>query len=289
MRKNKNLQGKTVNLCFEGGGIRGLCYVGVAKALEKHLVTSKRLIGSSAGSIFAGLLAVNASSSFLEQEVMNTDFNNFMDGWGWKLGISYRLWYKMGMYNGDYFVDWYGALLKKLTGNADITIGDIYTVYNKELIITTTDLNNKKTVYLSYKNEPDMPVRKAVRMSMSLPYVYVPIHYKCVYYIDGGYLNNYPIDYLDTNYPNEESIGFRLMGGEGVIDCHNLNLNILTLNLLESAIERIEYLETREDDIDRTVEIDTGNLVCTDFNIDNKTKIVLIKNGFDATDSFLSG
>lgn len=273
------------NLCFEGGGIRGLSYAGVAKSLEMNSITIDKLVGSSAGSIFAGLLACGASSELLEQTVLNTDFVKFMDGWGWKFGITYRMWYKMGMYNGDYFIWWYGDILQKLTGDSNITLKTIYEKYNKEITITSTDISNRKTLYMNYKTDPDLPLKNAVRMSMSIPYMFAPVFYKGVYHIDGGYLDNYPIEYLDRNYPNEDTLGFRLSGGDEarvVVD----GLDVLTMNLLESAIEKIEYLEARPEDNDRTIEIDTGDISSTDFDICLETKKKLIKNGFEATEKY---
>jgi NTE family protein len=274
------------NLCFEGGGIRGLSYAGVARSLEKHSITIDRLVGSSAGSIFAGLLACGATSELLEETVLSTDFTKFMDGWGWRFGITYRMWYKMGMYNGDYFVWWYGDILQKLTGDSNITLKTVYEKYGKEITITSTDISNRKTNYINYKTDPDLPLKNAVRMSMSIPYIFAPVLYKGVYHVDGGYLDNYPIEYLDRNYPNEDTLGFRLSGSEARVNVDGLD--VLTANLLESAIEKIEYLEARAEDNDRTVEIDTGDISSTDFDICLEAKKKLIQNGFEATERYFS-
>lgn len=45
------------DLVFEGGGAKGLVFVGAMQSLEKHGHTANRLIGTSAGSIMATLLA----------------------------------------------------------------------------------------------------------------------------------------------------------------------------------------------------------------------------------------
>ncbi len=47
------------NLVFEGGGVKGLAFCGALEVLEEKDVMKniKRLVGSSAGAITAGLLA----------------------------------------------------------------------------------------------------------------------------------------------------------------------------------------------------------------------------------------
>lgn len=280
--KSKN---KNFNLCFEGGGVRGLVYAGVKKALEEYSIESSRYVGSSAGSIFAGLLACNADSKFLIDKIKTTDFSYFMDGWGWKLGLAYRSLWKMGMYNGDYFLNWYGELLQELTGDKDISLEEIHTKFSNDIIVTTTDLNSRKTCYISRKNHPGLPLRQAVRMSMSIPVFYVPVSFKGRVYVDGGYLDNYPIDYLDIHYPKEEVLGFVLKG-----DPENYKIdswNSFMTGLLESATAKIEEYVIREDDITRTVAIPTGNVVCTDFNLSQDVIESLVISGYDTTKKFL--
>lgn len=272
-----------INLCLEGGGIKGVSYVGVASYLQQKNIISKRFVSSSAGSIFGGMLACNASSEFMEDVVKSTDFVKFMDGWGWTIGLSYRLYWKMGMYNGDYFKSWYGDLLKKLTGDSDITLKEIFDRYGNEIIVTTTDLNNRKTCFLNYRTHPDLCLKDAVRMSMSLPVFYVPVLYNGIYYIDGGYLDNFPIDYLDMYHPDEQVLGFKMTGG---VSNKITGWDTLMMNLLESAVEKIENLEIRDDDICRTVNIDTFGIVCTDFDISAETINKLIESGYNATEKF---
>lgn len=50
------------DLVFEGGGAKGLAFVGALQAFEQHGHTPRRLIGSSAGSITACLIAAGYSS-----------------------------------------------------------------------------------------------------------------------------------------------------------------------------------------------------------------------------------
>ena len=60
-------------------------------------------------------------------------------------------------------------MLREQTGNPDITFMDVYERYGKELCIVTTNLDYMTEEYLHPKTTPSMPIREAVRLSISIP------------------------------------------------------------------------------------------------------------------------
>jgi len=68
------------NLVFQGGGAKGLAYVGVIQGLEEIGCLSEviRVAGTSAGSITAALIALGYRSKRLQEE-LSKDFNAFLD------------------------------------------------------------------------------------------------------------------------------------------------------------------------------------------------------------------
>jgi len=294
--------------CFEGGGIRGLVYVGVAKALEEKKFHCKRFIGSSAGSIFASLLACGATSDYLEKIVKSTNFNLFKDSRWYYIGECYNFSNDWGVYSGDYFYNWYSCLLKELTGNEAITFKDLYTYLGVELVITGSNISLRKMEYFNCEKFPNMEIRLAVRISMSIPFFFKPVNYLGYYWVDGGYLNNFPMGYFNersesrsdyankmseekmeidspsearTNEmsPNETSkiIGFKLVGNrpkEYVIN----NWSSFITNLLESATESLEELESINDN--SSISIPTFDIQPTDFGISSQNIDLLIRSGY---------
>jgi NTE family protein len=74
------------NLIFEGGGVKGIAYVGAMKVLEnkKIIKNIRRVGGTSAGAINAALFALNYSNDETREIIRNLDFNKFMDdSWGY--------------------------------------------------------------------------------------------------------------------------------------------------------------------------------------------------------------
>lgn len=69
------------NLVFEGGGPKGVVYLGAAKALEEHnlLENIKNVAGSSAGAITAFLIALGYDYKQLKDIFYNLDFTNLLD------------------------------------------------------------------------------------------------------------------------------------------------------------------------------------------------------------------
>jgi NTE family protein len=97
------------NAVLNGGGIKGCAFIGVAKALNElqKLSTIKRFIGSSAGAIFASVIACGMNTEDMINMVYNTDFSLFLDGTGGQIGQGLRLFMYNGLFNGDYFYNSY--------------------------------------------------------------------------------------------------------------------------------------------------------------------------------------
>jgi predicted acylesterase/phospholipase RssA/ankyrin repeat protein len=69
------------NLVFQGGGPRGIAYVGALKEMEAKEALSelRRVAGTSAGAITAALLAVGYSADEIEKELKSLDFKTLLD------------------------------------------------------------------------------------------------------------------------------------------------------------------------------------------------------------------
>lgn len=70
------------NLVFQGGGIKGLAYIGAMQALSSHIDLNrvKRLGGASAGAITTAFLSVGYTLEEYEQLSSEVDFSSLMDG-----------------------------------------------------------------------------------------------------------------------------------------------------------------------------------------------------------------
>ena len=192
------------NLVFEGGGAKGIAYLGATEVLKKKgiLKNIKRIGGASAGAINALLLGLNYSSDELKEILMDLNFKMFLDDSPGVWRDFTRLRKKYGWYKGDRFHDWIKDLVEDKTGNPNSTFAEIYNMKKekefKEIYFVGANISTGFAEVYSYEDTPSMEVTKAVRISMSVPLFFAALRKKdedvCV---DGGLINNYPVKLFD--------------------------------------------------------------------------------------------
>jgi len=198
------------NLSFEGGGAKGYAYIGAFQVLEEegiYPLNVKRVSGTSVGSLFAMLGALGVSSEYMLAKVP-ADFESLAkDGSGGRLSSFARAARRRGMHPGQKLYEFLGSILEEITGSADITFAQLYERTGRELCIPVTNVTRMITEYCHMKTTPNMAVRVATRMSMSLPVMLQPVdlvhatpqmeQVVSEVYVDGGLLCNNPVHVFD--------------------------------------------------------------------------------------------
>lgn len=198
------------NLAFEGGGAKGYAFIGVVQALEKAGIYPgqiRRVAGTSVGSILGMLAAVGASSDYMVERVPTDLQALVMDGSGGRIGAMIRTAVTRGMHPGARSFEFLGTILEEFTGSADVTFAQLLERCGRELCVPVTNVTRMMTEYCHPKTTPNMPVRVAVRMSMSLPVLLQPVLLQkaqsaggldsAEVYVDGGLLCNTPTHAFD--------------------------------------------------------------------------------------------
>ncbi|MBI2967485.1 MAG: patatin-like phospholipase family protein [Bacteroidetes bacterium] len=242
------------NLVFEGGGIRGIAYGGVALELEKRGVLKdiKRVCGTSVGAICATFIALGYTPEEAIPVLYELNIKSFADGKpGFPMGFI-RLFARFGWYKGNRIEKWMGKIIADKTGKADLTFEELHNrslsdSRFKDLYITATNLSLQRLEILSYETYPKMEIRTAVRISAGIPIFFGGVFISpdgkpakkggdSVYVmIDGGITGNFPIRtfddlrYADSNqfidtvflngkeiYINRQTIGIRLDSEEQI-------------------------------------------------------------------------
>jgi NTE family protein len=184
--------------------------------------------------------------NFLTQIIKNPiRFRNIFD----KLQIDY------GLFAGKYFRDWIEQRITEQTGIPNTTFSELHWLRQegrkpkknsegtfKDVYFIGTNTATGQSEVFSYETTPNMVIADAVRISMSIPLLFIP-HQRYFknekgevtvdpgghLYIDGGVSDNYPIWLFDQsrylsdvpkdskNVPiaiNRETLGFRLVTWE---------------------------------------------------------------------------
>jgi len=281
------------NLVFEGGGVKGLALAAAVMELEKLGILDdiKRFAGSSAGAIVAAGLAIGYSPKEITKVMMKTNFSKFVDD---SLGVvrdAARLVSDYGYAKGDYFETWVNGLIRDKTGSDNYTFKQLYESTGRELVITGTNLSKQRLICFSHRSHPDLPIGKAVRVSMSIPYFFVPVELEGDVYVDGGVLYNYPIDVFGEG--NEHTLGLKMVtdeekrtdliqhGGKKIENLVDFSSSIIGLLLLEIERSRIEHNYWK-----RTITINTGHVSTVDFDLSKEDMKFLYKQGKHAVRDF---
>lgn len=306
-------------LVFEGAGIRGIAYCGAIRELEsRDLMKSVTYVGgTSAGAITALTLSLGYTSEEIATIIAETNFKKFNDGRFFFPGGINRVKRYFGWYRGERFTRWLEKIIEAKTGNADITFAELNRRGFKDLYVTATCLNKQKLVVLSRESYPNMRVKDAVRISMS-----IPLYFEAVFIdstgnvikhpkkknhldvmVDGGFTGNFPIRMFDTarysvlSSPagfqvNPGTLGFRIDRSEQIIaDSTDGSLAPMPIGNFKEytgafyniIIENLNRQTLSADDWKRTVSISDGKIGPKIRRLSKKEIELLMQNGQEAT------
>ena len=181
-------------LILRGGGVKGLAFVGALLELE-HFFSFKTFVGASAGAITALLLGAGYRPKELEEKLRDTDFAKFLDA-GWPRSI-WNLVSRKGLYPGNAIRAWMHGLLAEKISRADrIPMSAL----PGHTIVYAAGADRGTIIFDSTGSNGDCDADFAARCSMSIPYFFVPQEMNGHRVVDGGLLNNLPVQiYLEKN------------------------------------------------------------------------------------------
>jgi predicted acylesterase/phospholipase RssA len=279
---------------FQGGGCRAAAFVGAYAEAVRRGVTFSSVVGTSAGSIVATLIAAGASLTDLETIIARLDFKEFLrpaisTGSG---SVSARLLSlvtkkaglidRLGMHSSEYIEQFMEAELKKLLpqSHSPVQFRDL----PKPVAVVATDLRTRNVKVWSSVGTPEDEVSVAVRASCSIPLFFQPVQNR---YVDGGVLSNLPSFVFEgSQLLSDRVLAFCLRSDDG----HELpvtSLPTLIKSLADTLIEGAQDLQLRLQKEVHLITIDTGTLKATDFDLMNAGAIkTLVTNGVAATTAF---
>lgn len=116
-----------------------------------------------------------------------------------------------GFYSGDTFVGWLREKLAVKNVASTTTLSQLNQQLGQDLSLVATDTTNQEMLVLNHRTAPQLPVVMAVRMSMSIPFVWREVVWSEDWgpylgesktgarIVDGGVLSNFPIDLIATD------------------------------------------------------------------------------------------
>lgn len=271
-----------IGLVLSGGGAKGLAHIGVLKELEKAGIKIDYIGGTSMGAIVGGLYASGYSAHQLDSIFTNTNYDaviqdytprtskNFYEKRNdelyalslpftkFKLGIPAAL--SKGLYNYNLI----NRLLFHVRNQRDFSKLPI------PFVCIATDIENGKPVIL---NKGYLP--QALVASGAFPSLYAPVELEDKYLIDGGVLNNYPIEEV-------KKMGADIIIGVDVQDDlkDRKSLQEATRILVQiSNLQMIQKMQEYKKITDIYIKPEVGNFSVISF----EEGVNIIKKGEEAT------
>lgn len=284
---------------FEGGGVRGIAFTGAIQAMEEEQVEWERLAGTSAGAVIAALLASGYKSYEIRDLLIQMDFTKFRGksflNYIPIVGGLFELMIHLGFYKNDYLEEWVDSMLaaRGIRTFADLPEGKLKIiasdVSNGEILILPDDLPK-------YSMKPgDVKISTAVMMSASLPFFFRPVKWKSKtrftsYILDGGLLSNFPIWIFDSKEePRFPTFGFRFVKEEIQMGAVIPTPVHLFKNIFKTMLQAHDLRHLTEETKERTIQIPTGGITATDFDLKDEEIALLYQSGYSAAKAFLQG
>ena len=158
-------------LVLSGGGFRGVAHIGVIKALEEMGITPAFISGTSSGAIIGAMYAAGHQYSTILEFIKGINIFSI-----YKYARN-----KPGFVDTEKFYDDFYKFLPE----------DNFSSLKIPFFVTATNL---------LKGELEVfdsgPLIRPILASAAFPGVFAPVKMGTQYYIDGGTLNNFPVDLI---------------------------------------------------------------------------------------------
>jgi predicted acylesterase/phospholipase RssA len=130
-----------------------------------------------------------------------------------KLDYIFKLYKNHGLYGLKEFGEMLRPALQGKDFALDVTLQEFYERTGIELHFTVTELNKFQTVDFSHKTHPKQGLVEACYMSCCYPFGFTPIYRDGCCYIDGGIINDYPVNECirDQKCDIREILGIKML------------------------------------------------------------------------------
>ncbi|WP_434037008.1 patatin-like phospholipase family protein [Formosa sp. 4Alg 33] len=233
-----------VALVLSGGGALGIAHIPTLQKLDSLGIVPDLIVGTSMGSIVGALYSVGYTGDQIAEISKNADWDALFGGRASITSVSNEEKSEFGRYSiGFEVVDKKPKPVIAILN--DQNLRDFfsvltYPVYNVSKFddypipfrAMATDIVNGKQIILDQGS-----LSTAMRASMSIPGVFKPVEYKNTLLVDGGVLNNFPVD-VAKSMGADFIIGSEVSGGlqtkEQLSNLENLlfQTGMLSSNLL---------------------------------------------------------
>ena len=247
-------------LVISGGGPTGFLTYGALRQLAKanfwKLADIQGIYGCSIGAFLGVIISLDYEWESLDDYFIKRPWEKLVSATS-SFNLV-KIYEQKGLLNEQIFLETFTPLLKAKDLPIQITLEELYAYNHIDLHLYTTNINSEQLdkVDLSHKTHPKLSLIKALQMSMAFPIVFQPVCNGEACYIDGGLLNNYPLNdcLLQTKCEKDEILAFKNIWKEQRNNIINENSTIVDfLMMLIKKMQMTLDTESKQEEVKNTV------------------------------------
>ncbi len=189
-----------VAVVLSGGGAKGVAHIGALKVIEQAGIPIDIVVGTSMGAIVGGLYSIGYTPAQLDSLVLAQDWGMLLSDRTPRNNQPFTTKEQGDRYQVTYN---FGRQMRGVRGmirgaNLEMLFNDLTAGYHDQTDFSTlpvqfacvaADIVTGDTVVLR-----DGVLASAMRASMAIPGVFTPVYTEDRVLVDGGILNNFPVD-----------------------------------------------------------------------------------------------
>ena len=242
------------HLVISGGGPAGFLTYGAARHLAKENLWKLEDIESMYCCSIGAFMGVIISLGY-EWEWIDDYF--IKRPWEKTLGITavsfLEAYSEKGIVGDELIHKSLEPLLTAKDLSPDTTLAEFYEFNGIDIHVYATNLNTQflTKVDISHTSHPDMPLIKAIRMTTAYPFAFKPVCEDSDCFIDGGLLNNLPLDDCieQTKCNKDEILAFKNIWITSGYEVSSKSSMIDYLHVLLIKMKRSVYSEGDHTDV----------------------------------------
>lgn len=285
------------HLVISGGGPSGMYVYGAIRNLSIkkfwNINDIKSIYGCSIGGLISVLVSLKYDWELLDDYIIKRPWEKVVVKY---IKNIFDVYHNKGICGENEIDEFVSPLLTAKGLDKNITLLELYD-YNKiDIHLYTTNINKKnlEKIDLSFKTHPDLKVITALSMTMAYPILFKPVFYENECFIDGGILNNLPINdcLFNNKCEKNEILAFKnkWINKKKITTIESSPYDYL-LNLSEKLFLNIDT-EDKQENIDNIMicQIDEFNNINSwlDILTDRNVRINAINKGMNQSELFLS-
>jgi len=192
-----------IGLVLGGGGARGAAHIGVIEVLEREHIPVCRIAGTSMGAIVGGMYAAGYSPDEMAGIIGKLDWNDLFSDGPARVEMPMRRKQADYRYLLNFEIGWKNGHIITPVG---VVQGQKLLMLLRRLLVSAWDVDDFDALPIPFRaiatdivagkevifGEGDLPL--AIRSSMSVPGAFAPTNVDGKLLVDGGIMNNVPID-----------------------------------------------------------------------------------------------